>query len=118
MKTSLRTIRDETNGIRYEALMFACPGCASFREHSDGLHMLPVNTNEKSPSWDWNGDREKPTLTPSIKTSTHDGLVCHSFLRDGIFEYLNDSTHKFSGQKVDLPDLPQWAQKEGGGHGL
>jgi hypothetical protein len=31
---------------------------------------------------------------------------CHSFVRAGRIEFLNDSTHALAGKTVDLPDLP------------
>ena len=44
-------------------------------------------------AWEWNGDKEAPTISPSIKTSTTKGVVLfHGFMRDGELEYLSDST--------------------------
>ena len=41
-----------------QSLLFICPcGCAKVRS-------VPVKGERK---WNWNGDRELPTLTPSIK---------------------------------------------------
>ena len=122
MKCSLRTVDD--HGVVYQALMFVCPGCATPYPHLDGtlhtpsgLHMLPVNSPQKSPSWGWDGNLEAPTLSPSILTKIHpyDEMsrplgVCHSFLVAGVFQFLGDSTHEFAGQQVPLPDLPQWAE--------
>jgi hypothetical protein len=110
MKTSLRNVDD--HGIKYQALMFCCPGCAV--EGSTGLHMLPVNSMEKSPSWNWDGNREAPTLSPSILTkSGPEGVrICHSFLRAGVFEFLSDCTHHLAGQNVAMPDLPTWEMFE------
>ncbi len=31
--------------------------------------------------------------------------VCHSFVRDGHIEFLNDCTHELAGQTVDLPNI-------------
>jgi Family of unknown function (DUF6527) len=118
MKTQIRTVT--ANGVTYTALMFWCPGCET--ETGDGgLHMLPVVTGDEPgppgrPSWSFNGNFERPTLTPSILTrGEHRGLVCHSFLVDGVFGFLTDSTHKFAGQSVPIPDLPQWTYRESGG---
>lgn len=109
MKAMIRNIND--NGVRYQALAFWCPGCDSV-PYLGALHMVPVNTTEKSPSWDWNGDLEKPTLSPSILTKRSDIGVCHSFLRDGVFEFLGDCTHKMANQHVPMPDLPDWFTQE------
>ena len=110
MKAQLRRVND--HGVTYEALRFCCPGCAEMHSNS-GLHILPVNTNgSKSPSWDWDGNLDAPTLSPSILTRSH-GIngetICHSFLRAGVFEFLSDSTHAFAGQQVPMPDLVEWA---------
>lgn len=107
MKSMLRRIRDK--GIEYDGLAFVCPGCATI--FGDGLHMLPVNTTLHSPSWDWDGNLEAPTISPSIKTEAKHRtvpFVCHSFLKVGVFDFLTDSTHSFSGKKVSIPDLPDW----------
>lgn len=110
MKSMLRTVND--HGLRYEALMFVCPGCSVDETRSTGLHMLPVNSKEKSPSWDFDGNLEAPTLSPSILTGRNSKNVCHSFLKAGVFRFLNDSTHSLAGQKVPIPDLPDWVIKE------
>jgi len=51
-------------------------------------------------AWDWNGDTEKPTLTPSFVT---DG--CHCFIRDGKIEFLRDCSHALAGQTVGMVEL-------------
>lgn len=108
MKCQLREVN--RSGVIYLQLAFICPGCASFG--GSGLHMLPVNSFA-IPSWMFNGDLEKPTLTPSIfSNSGPDGHhVCHSFLTDGVFNFLSDSTHIYSGKQIPIPDLPDWFNK-------
>lgn len=108
MKSQLRTTDD--HGVIYNTLAFCCPGCIE-SDGNSGLHILPVNTEgKKSPSWDWDGNLEAPTLTPSILTRTGKDRerVCHSFLRAGVFEFLGDCTHSLAGQNVPMPDLPEW----------
>lgn len=108
---------------------FKCPGCGD-------NHVLPVSPQAgPGPSWDWNGDLARPTLSPSIlarRGHFANGLsgpdpkgcacnfaerfpaeepwpwpcgVCHSFVRDGRIEFLSDCTHALAGQTVDLPEL-------------
>lgn len=111
MKTRLVRIRNRE--ISYDGLMFVCPGCvAGGPEGYTGLHILPVNAEGIEigrPWWHWDGDLEKPTLSPSVLT--HGYSNCHSFLVSGIFQYLEDSTHPLSGQRVPIPDLPDWAEE-------
>lgn len=109
MKSMIRSIDD--HGVKYKALMFVCPGCAD-QDDSTGLHMLPINTDKKAPSWYWDGNLEAPTLSPSILTGKRTGKICHSFLKNGVFEFLKDSTHSLSGQHVPMPDLPDWVINE------
>jgi hypothetical protein len=100
----------ENKGIKYQCLAFVCPGCAEMHSNS-GLHMLPVNTTEHSPSWDWDGNLEAPTLSPSILTGVGENPsrgVCHSYLKAGVFEYLGDCTHSMKNQHVPMGDLPEW----------
>ena len=35
--------------------------------------------------------------------------VCHSFVTDGVWRYLGDSTHEQAGRSVPVVDLPDWA---------
>ncbi len=53
--------------------------------------------------WSWNGDLEKPTLKPSIKT-TH-GItkeITHYWLNDGICKYLGDCTDGNANKELPL----------------
>lgn len=82
-------------------VIFWCPGCESphgvwLRGHE---HLNPHRA-----SWDWNGDLVKPTFSPSILVHASERQPrCHSFVRDGMIEYLTDSSHKLAGQTVPLP---------------
>jgi hypothetical protein len=65
--------------------------------------------------WTFDGNLDAPTLSPSILWCeiVVDGVeVCHSFLRNGVFEFLSDCTHEHAGQHVPMPDLPDWFTKE------
>lgn len=92
-----------------DRLAFHCPACETIHQ---------VSTTH----WTFNGDFNKPTLSPSIKVTgvqraTDDEidrltkgevveprpLVCHSFVRDGRIEFCGDCTHDCSGKTLDLP---------------
>lgn len=60
-------------------LIFNCPcGCGSF----PGVHVGGEPGNQ--PVWNWNGDMEKPTITPSIQIIG--GCKLHGFLTNGVFK--------------------------------
>lgn len=90
--------------------VFECPGCAC-------LHSI------KTPVWTFNGNLEKPTVTPSILVSGTEPItddeharimsgeviepkptICHSFVTDGKIQFLDDCTHSLKGQTVEIPD--------------
>ena len=127
----LRTITlDEVRS--YEALLLWCPGCAepwpgaNQDERSGGLHMLPVGGDTGGrPTWSFDGNVERPTLSPSILTRLEHArrrvqgelrdvglFVCHSFLRAGVWEFLTDSTHPLAGKHIPAVPLPDWVVKE------
>lgn len=58
---------------------FRCPcgcGCEGY---------LPIRpANRLTPSWEWDGNREAPTLTPSVLF--RGGCEWHGWLRNGIWE--------------------------------
>ncbi len=116
MKSQLVRVND--HGKFYSCLMFVCPGCAT--GFGTGLHMLPVNVQAGydigHPSWSFDGNLEYPTVSPSILTHRVVNKVgkqvhprCHSFLKAGVFQFLEDSTHPLVGQFVPIPDLYDWA---------
>lgn len=63
---------------KHAALEFICPcGCGS-------VHCVSVCEGTKEGKhWLWNGDAEKPTLTPSIQCLT--SCRWHGYLTDGVF---------------------------------
>jgi Family of unknown function (DUF6527) len=79
--------------------------------------ILPVQTTGKrdgTPNWTWNGSIDAPTINPSILTNWQAGdgdgnpapdIVCHSFVNNGMVEFLPDCTHSLAGQTVPLLDV-------------
>jgi len=60
------------------------------------------------PSWKWDRNCVAPTISPSILSRAPDGdmmIVCHSFVRNGVIEFLGDCTHELAGQSVELLDV-------------
>jgi hypothetical protein len=79
-------------------LAFYCPGCKQYH----GVHV----DKSKPVYWDFNGDYDKPTFSPSLHiTIGHypdPPSICHSFVKDGNIQFLSDCTHKLAGQTVEL----------------
>lgn len=90
-----------------------CPGCES-------AHQI-WTTNVGGPVWSWNGDVDRPTVTPSVRLfhtndedergnklpQPVDHTLCHYVLTDGVINYCNDcGDHALGGQQVPLPDFP------------
>lgn len=99
MKTVELTDQADTE----RSLVFTCPGCGH-------PHAVRVScTVPGRPLWGWNGDRERPTFTPSllVRYDFTDGrphVVCHSFVTDGRVRFLSDCTHAHAGETLDLPE--------------
>lgn len=81
---------------------FWCPGC-------EEAHTYTL------PGWTRTGTDEKPTFAPSLLMTEREPRPsetvvrrCHLFLREGILDFLGDCTHKLAGQKVPLPEPPDW----------
>lgn len=80
-----------------------CPGC-------DQLHQIWTEKAVNRPQWGFNGDMENPTFTPSLLVkgtmgNNHEPVTCHSFIRDGQWQFLNDCTHKLAGQTVPMVEV-------------
>jgi len=78
-----------------------CPAC-------EKLHLIRT---EGPVTWDFDGDLEAPTFSPSVKI-TFGGYagdpVCHYFIERGQIRFCPDSTHLKAGQTVPMPDLPDY----------
>jgi hypothetical protein len=87
-------------------------GATHIQLHAPGpfpTRIIPVAPDLKEPNapcWKWNGDVLKPTLSPSLLTWTDD-VRCHSFIREGRIQFLQDCSHELAGQTVDLLDIEE-----------
>jgi len=84
---------DKNETVEY---WFHCPGC----EYNHG-----VRVKGPHPVWQWNGNVDKPTVSPSllVNGSTPE-TRCHSFITDGKIQFLGDCFHSLKGQTVEIPD--------------
>lgn len=89
---------------------FYCPAC-------DNMHYYYTKDYEHpGPKWDFNGDLENPTFSPSLLRSTNiprneaekinrvEYTQCHLFVTNGQIQYCTDCPHEFAGQTIPLPD--------------
>ncbi len=111
-----------------QGLAFWCTGCGY--AHHIGVDGIGLPSG---PKWTWNKDVEKPTFSPSVlvrgirpdmdeatlalyqsRTPNFENdlndprfrSVCHTFVIDGVIDYLGDCTHALAGQKVPLSEFP------------
>ena len=104
-----RKLRRTDNGM----VLFKCPGC----KHAHGIGVEPAADGVARPTWQFNGDGDRPTFSPSVHVRTGRAVdpsfipeegdppeICHSFVTDGQIQFLNDCTHALAGQTVPLPD--------------
>jgi hypothetical protein len=87
-----------------------CQGC-------DDLHRV---VTEGGGAWGFNGNVEQPTFTPSVVVNYPANPKadlerfpewlkerrCHTFITDGMVQFLGDCTHALAGKTEPLPDLP------------
>lgn len=83
------TYSDEDGDGKPSYMFYSCPcGCGSIGAlQLHGPHA--AKAKDEHPYWEWDGNREKPTLTPSIRHSTYVNGVnvehWHGYLRSGRF---------------------------------
>ncbi len=82
-------------------LLFHCPGCqgshAYWLAHAEG---------SQGPVWSFNGNRERPTFSPSLRVRSVSRKckeeACHLFVTDGQIQYCGDCTHEMAGKTVPM----------------
>lgn len=96
-----------------QSLTFYCDGCACG-------HTIEIAGKNPARQWQWDGNREKPTISPSVlcwlehradedeeEKKYVDSRRCHSFIRGGMMEFLSDCGHKLAGTTVALHPMPE-----------
>lgn len=80
-------------------LGFECPGCGYG-------HSFRVDAAAGKPNWAWNGSFTSPTFSPSLLVNKDlPSQRCHSFVREGKIQFLDDCFHVLRGQTVELPEV-------------
>jgi len=92
-----------------------CPAC----HEPHGIAV--THRNRSGAVWQFNGNLERPTFTPSVRCFTMDTendcgaplplpvqrTLCHYFITEGMIVFCGDNPHALNGQTVPLPDWPQ-----------
>lgn len=87
---------EETGEVWHHQFIYWCAGCGyehAFALRSEGGHH------------EFNGDLNVPTVSPSLLENRVPGKLCHSFIKAGVIQYLNDCHHHLRGMIMQLPDI-------------
>jgi|GEM_PF-475315 hypothetical protein len=106
---------DGIEGIRVIGYEIKCIACGN----NHIFYTLPgyYKSEGRSINWNFDGNLEMPTFTPSLNQTTgslamsnyKDGDIpptrCHSIVTNGKIQYCGDCTHSYKGQTIDLPEI-------------
>lgn len=106
----------DDHGNIYPAYYWWCPGCASYdlNRSGGGTHLFHI------PPWTFdNDDMEKPSFSasylshgwkpPADNPREFKGAPrCHSFVKEGMIQYLDDCEHELAGKIVPMSAVPDW----------
>ena len=119
IKGMLREIFFSGNDGEMAELAALCPACGfehNFRVDLEGHGKWKDNV------WTFDGNYDAPTFSPSMLSNQSqiqkEHPVCHSFVRNGEWQYLGDCTHEMAGQTVPMipPDPDATFEKQHGWH--
>lgn len=80
-----------------------CPGC----EEAHRIQVVGTDGSmPEGPCWEWDGNELSPTFNPSLLCTG--AKRCHSFIRSGQWQFLEDCDHALAGQTVAMVPLPDW----------
>lgn len=87
-----------------------CPGCQGL--HAPTFQCPDHGGPETGPVWDGDPSSDPFSMEPSLLVHSGGGYEghprCHSFIRNGEWQFLGDSGHALAGQTVALEPLPDW----------
>jgi hypothetical protein len=91
-------VRIWKTGNKIHRYFIHCPACKEEHQLNEG--------------WSFNGNVEKPTFSPSLLVQggrgwdeSYQDFVCHSFIKDGKIQFLNDCSHELRGKTVELLEV-------------
>ena len=96
----MKLYREEftSSGRSIVAYLAFCPACRFAHR------FIVSNGCDPDHIWSFNGDVSSPAFDPSLKVTSGDD-ICHSYLRGGVWTFLDDSTHGVVGG-VSMLDFP------------
>lgn len=106
-----RLLRPELRDGVLQGYQIICPGCRDFHENKVGFHFIWTLPGPDHPHWEFDGNEECPTFSPSLlgegkfwiaEEERWIDYVCHSYVRAGRIQYLGDCTHELAGQTVPM----------------
>lgn len=94
----VRKLINEDKGVKFhhDQYLIMCLGCGY--GHALGLKAEGGNHI-------FNMDFDKPTFSPSLLQNFNKDRICHSFIKDGNIQYLEDCFHHLKGQTIELPEI-------------
>lgn len=73
-------------------ICFLTPEPASLGNRPYNVHSIPVSTDRYTHGWWWNGNKDYPIITPSIRTTS--GItgetLFHGYIKGDVLEVLDD----------------------------
>ena len=95
---------DPERTVLYGAL---CPACGF--EHGFRVD-AEYWAREGQDVWQFDGNMESPTFEGSMLSNDGGAVknkpVCHSHVKAGVWEFLDDCTHEMAGKQVPMVDYP------------
>lgn len=98
-------------------ISFYCPACKQNHMINSGWN-IDIENKTVSPSvlvkfinssdeWgkDENGDYIFIEIDGVKRTKGYKNTICHSFIRNGKIQYLNDCTHELAGKTIDMEKI-------------
>lgn len=100
-------VKPAESGTGPQRYRFTCPGCGMLPATFGWPGGKPFVTHHFDASWQYNGDGERPHVSPSILVTGggNPQYRCHSFIEHGRIRFLSDCSHPLAGQTVDLPEI-------------
>ena len=97
-----------------ERWFIGCPGCYAHYKQTQpdlddyalarlSMHCLNVRDVHKFV----NRDPNNPTFEPSLMWNFTQSYICHSYIRNGMIQFLSDCTHPLVGQTVPLMEIEE-----------